>query len=135
MLFDPMPVVHLFPHDILGNTSHQLDESCECWCEPKIEIVKPGHPLAKEDNQTRVVTHDRNNVYPPLPPTVVHRRIENLLKNVQPPPEGGWDKKEITDMVESLLGGGKQEPSVPKPNEPSSPAPPSDPPAVDDEKE
>jgi hypothetical protein len=105
MFFDPMPIVHVYPHDMWGETGHTTDDSHECWCEPRVAIVPPGHQFSKEDNTTRVFYHS----------SYVHKHdwqheasaeeiklaipINKLLRSITSPPKNNPRLAAITELL------------------------------------
>jgi len=125
MIFDPMPTVHVYPHDLRNRTEHETDDEHECWCEPRIAIVPPGHQFSKENNTTRVFYHSQYarksdaELNMPTKELMMQGRIKQALRGIEEPPPGGWDTVELAEgvnrLVTDVLTNGWKEPEPPKP--------------------
>lgn len=109
MIFDPMPIVHVFPYDMFGHTEHQTDNEHECWCEPRTAIVPAGHQFAKEDHATRVFYHSNVARKSDMEDNMLAKErrylvaIRKLLRSIPEPPAGGWDPVELTEGIDRLV--------------------------------
>lgn len=109
MIYDPMPTVHVYPHDMFEMTGHETEGDHECWCEPRVVIVPPDHRFAKERNTTRVFYHtelpykndwkrDASKAEVKAAPS-----IKRFLRSIPEPPAGGWGPIELREGIVDLI--------------------------------
>lgn len=110
MYFDnELPVVHIYPHNVAGNTEHQTDDGHECWCEPRVVIVPPGHKFAMEKSRTRVVyhsnyaTHADQRADMPIAELLYSMTSNRILRAVPEPPAGGYEPILIAERIDALV--------------------------------
>jgi hypothetical protein len=92
---DYTAIVHdNYPYDSSGHTNHLVDETVgDCWCEPRVLRIRHSYkgvqgPLKVYMHQP---VHDQSFISPPI------------LRQLAPPPEGGWDAVMDKEAIGRLL--------------------------------